>query len=157
MEQKSSLIFSKTLEKQINEFCVINEIKDVDSFKLTCFKKGFDIERYGTLGKNKPSEIIKYVDREIFIEKDNTEDIKKITELELKVNQLNEELQKNKDSYQPDARTEKLIKSLQDMRIQSDEKNKIIKQQEEKIAELLEILNQKPAIFHPSSNLSRKL
>ena len=35
----------------VSAFCESQEIKDVDNFMYLCFKQGFDIKRYGLLGK----------------------------------------------------------------------------------------------------------
>ena len=35
----------------VSAFCLAQEIKDVDNFIYLCFKQGFDIRKYGLLGK----------------------------------------------------------------------------------------------------------
>ena len=35
----------------VSAFCLAQEIKDVDNFVYLCFKQGFDIRKYGLLGK----------------------------------------------------------------------------------------------------------
>jgi DNA repair exonuclease SbcCD ATPase subunit len=51
MVQKNSKIFSKETIQLVSTFCESQEIKDVDNFMYLCFKQGFDIKRYGLLGK----------------------------------------------------------------------------------------------------------
>ena len=51
MEPKYSKIFSKEVLKTINNYCTLNEIEDVDGFIEKCFQSGFNIEKYGLLGK----------------------------------------------------------------------------------------------------------
>jgi chromosome segregation ATPase len=51
MEPKNSKIFSKDMMQTVSAFCGSQEIKDVDNFIYLCFKQGFDIKRYGLLGK----------------------------------------------------------------------------------------------------------
>ena len=51
MEQKNFKIFSKEIMQTVSAFCESQEIKDVDNFMYLCFKQGFDIKRYGLLGK----------------------------------------------------------------------------------------------------------
>ena len=51
MESKYSKIFSKEVLKTINNYCTLNEIEDVDGFIKKCFDTGFNIEKYGLLGK----------------------------------------------------------------------------------------------------------
>jgi predicted RNase H-like nuclease (RuvC/YqgF family) len=51
MEQKDSKIFNKTTMQAVSAFCDSNGIKDQDEFMYLCFKQGFDIKRFGFLGK----------------------------------------------------------------------------------------------------------
>lgn len=51
MELKNSKIFNKEIMQAVSAFCESQEIKDVDNFMYLCFKQGFDIKRYGLLGK----------------------------------------------------------------------------------------------------------
>jgi DNA repair exonuclease SbcCD ATPase subunit len=51
MESKNSKIFNKEIMQAVSAFCESQEIKDVDNFMYLCFKQGFDIKRYGLLGK----------------------------------------------------------------------------------------------------------
>jgi len=48
MEPKYSKIFSKSAES----YCKLNNIEDVDGFIKKCFDTGFNIEKYGLLGKS---------------------------------------------------------------------------------------------------------
>jgi len=47
MEPKYSKIFNKSVES----YCKLNNIEDVDGFIKKCFDSGFNIEKYGLLGK----------------------------------------------------------------------------------------------------------
>jgi hypothetical protein len=51
MEQKKSKIFNSKNIKTIEEYCKLNNIVDVDEFTYQCFKQGFDVKKYGFLGK----------------------------------------------------------------------------------------------------------
>ena len=51
MELKYSEIFNKTILKSVSEYCELNSIEDVDGFIKKCFQSGFNIEKYGLLGK----------------------------------------------------------------------------------------------------------
>jgi hypothetical protein len=51
MEQKDSKIFDKKIMQTVSAFCSANNIEDIDDFIYRCFKQGFDIEKYGFLGK----------------------------------------------------------------------------------------------------------
>lgn len=74
MEQKNSSTFKidKKYHKDILSFIKLNEIGDVDIFINKCFKKGFDIERFGLLGgETEVKEVEKIVEKivEIPVEK----------------------------------------------------------------------------------------
>jgi DNA repair exonuclease SbcCD ATPase subunit len=51
MDSKNSKIFNKEMMQAVSAFCLAQEIKDVDNFVYLCFKQGFDIRKYGLLGK----------------------------------------------------------------------------------------------------------
>jgi len=51
MELKYSEIFNKTILKSVSEYCKLNGIEDIDGFIKKCFDTGFNIEKYGLLGK----------------------------------------------------------------------------------------------------------
>ena len=52
MEQKNFKIFDKKTIQTVSSFCLANNIEDVDEFIYRCFKQGFDIKRFGLLGKS---------------------------------------------------------------------------------------------------------
>ena len=51
MEQRDSKIFDKKTMQAVSAYCSVNNIEDTDNFIYRCFKQGFDIEKYGLLGK----------------------------------------------------------------------------------------------------------
>jgi predicted RNase H-like nuclease (RuvC/YqgF family) len=51
MEPNNSKIFKKEMMQTVSAFCESEDIKDVDNFMYLCFKQGFDIRKYGLLGK----------------------------------------------------------------------------------------------------------
>ena len=51
MELNYSEIFNKQTIKSLSDYCVLNNIEDVDGFIKKCFESGFNIEKYGLLGK----------------------------------------------------------------------------------------------------------
>jgi hypothetical protein len=51
MEQKDSKIFNKSIMQAVSAFCDANNIEDKDDFIYLCFKQGFNIKKYGLLGK----------------------------------------------------------------------------------------------------------
>ena len=51
MEPNYSKIFNKEILNSVDSFCKLNNIDDVDSFIKKVFKQGFDIKKFGLLGK----------------------------------------------------------------------------------------------------------
>ena len=67
MEKKNYLTLNKQNQKDLTDYCKLNNIEDVDKFFQKCFKRGYDIERYGLIGNNTEKNI-EYVEKEIPIE-----------------------------------------------------------------------------------------
>lgn len=87
----NSKIYDKTTYSQIQTYCNENNITDIDDFIFRCFKQGFDINRYGFLGKTQeviekeiiiekevPVEVVKEIEKIVYIT--NTENEKNLTE-----------------------------------------------------------------------------
>ena len=69
MEKKNYLTLNKQNQKDLTDYCKLNNIEDVDKFFQKCFKRGYDIERYGLIGNtSEPEKIIEYVEKEVPIE-----------------------------------------------------------------------------------------
>jgi hypothetical protein len=51
MEQKNSKIFNEKNMQAVSAYCSANNIEDINDFIYKCFRQGFDIEKYGFLGK----------------------------------------------------------------------------------------------------------
>jgi hypothetical protein len=62
MEKKNSQMYNIDIKntKEIYDFCLLNKIMDIDGFINKCFKKGFNLEKYGIIGEvdNEVKEII---------------------------------------------------------------------------------------------------
>jgi predicted RNase H-like nuclease (RuvC/YqgF family) len=78
MEPKNLKIFDYKIMQAVSAFCSSNNIEDIDDFIYRCFKQGFDISKYGLLGKTlndgekdlKTSGIEeKHVIKEVIVEK----------------------------------------------------------------------------------------
>ena len=67
MEKKNSLTLNKQNQKDLTDYCKLNNIEDVDKFFQQCFKQGFDIKKYGLLGENN-ERVVEYIEKEIPIE-----------------------------------------------------------------------------------------
>ena len=51
MELNYSQIFNSRVLDQIKSYCALNNVEDADKFISDCFTQGFNIEKYGLLGK----------------------------------------------------------------------------------------------------------
>ena len=51
MDPNYSQIFNSRVLDQIDSYCSLNNIEDIDKFISDCFRQGFNIEKYGLLGK----------------------------------------------------------------------------------------------------------
>ena len=64
MEKKNSQMYNIDIKntKEIYDFCLLNKIMDIDGFINKCFKKGFNLEKYGMIGEvdNEVKEIITF-------------------------------------------------------------------------------------------------
>ncbi len=78
MELNYSKIFNRETLSSIETYCKANDIKDIDDFIYRCVKQGFDIKKYGLLGKTpndgeKDLKIDgieeKWVEKEVIVEK----------------------------------------------------------------------------------------
>jgi hypothetical protein len=52
MDQKNSLIYDipKKVYEEVEKYCKLNQIENINDFMFQCFKQGFDIKKYGLLG-----------------------------------------------------------------------------------------------------------
>jgi len=93
----------KKLKKEIKDYCVLNNITDIETFMLEAVKQGFNIEKYGNapFDLSKPQEIvekevekiveiIKEVEKivEIPVEKIVEKEVEKIVEVTITDNEL---------------------------------------------------------------------
>jgi chromosome segregation ATPase len=78
MELNYSKIFNNTIVQAVSAYCKLNNIEDINGFMKKCFDSGFNIEKYGLLGKTlndgekdlKTDEIEeKQVIKEVIVEK----------------------------------------------------------------------------------------
>ena len=97
----------KDLNKNIEDYCKLNEIEDMVDFIIKCTKDGLTLDKYGVapfLPKSQiqevpvEKEIVKEVIKEIPVEKEVI--VEKIVTKEVKDTQLIEELEKLKKELQ---------------------------------------------------------
>ena len=65
MDKKITL--NKQKQKDLTDYCKLNDIEDVDKFFQQCFKQGFDIKKYGLLTENN-ERVVEYIEKEVPIE-----------------------------------------------------------------------------------------
>jgi len=114
MEPKYSKIFNNTILDSVQKYCELNKIDDIDGFIRKCFNSGFNIEKYGLLGKTlnegekdlKTSGVQeKWVEKEIIVEKRVEIPIEVIKEVE-KIVEVPIEKVVTKIEYVTDKNTE---------------------------------------------------
>lgn len=182
MEQKSSQTHKFEIKnfKDVYDYCYLNGIMDINSFVNECFKKGFNIEKYGLIGQDETKIVEKIVevpvDREVIVEKivekiievpvDREVIVEKIVEVPVENSIKNEvivekEVPVEKIVYitNSDDNKEEKLKLLQNtlLNLKKDLslKDEKIKELENKLKEL-EKLN-KGAVFLKGSNLNQRL
>jgi predicted RNase H-like nuclease (RuvC/YqgF family) len=184
MDLKNSKIFNSQTMQAVSAFCESQEIKDIDNFIYLCFKQGFDIKKYGLLGKtlNEGEKHLKTGGIEEIRVEVPVEDIKEVekivtkieyisdktteNELLLKIQQLEEEISK-KDNELDELRQKlddpvtnnklnMLQETLQNLRNELQQKNEQIRELEKINRDFLNG-NQNQAYLLKGSNLNRKL
>lgn len=146
--------------RAVSAFCESQEIKDVDNFMYLCFKQGFDIKRYGLLGKTLndgekdlikevivekrveiPVEVIKEVEKIVEVPVDRiVEIIKEVEKIVEVVKEIPVEKIVTKTEYISDKTTEnELLLKIQQL------ENEIAKKNEEldELRQTLDELRQK--------------
>jgi predicted RNase H-like nuclease (RuvC/YqgF family) len=117
MEPNYSKIFNKQIMQAVSAYCKLNNIEDIDGFIKKCFNTGFNIEKYGLLGKSLNEgekdlktveveekhvikEVIVEVIKEVLVEKPNEkvnllqQTIQNLTSEVRELKKKNEELEK---------------------------------------------------------------
>ena len=191
MEKSYSLIIEKQLHDDVVAYCKLNNIEDVEKFKLTCFVKGYNIDKYGLFGDERDVKIVQQeVVKEVIVEKPVEVIVEKIIQDETKIQEITQEFSTKmsemenifqnekkelldrieelgegkvvevikeviveKEKTGPTEREKMLQETLTNVRVKNDEKDKKIKDLEEKVSYLSNIIQNKLAVYHPSSNL----
>jgi predicted RNase H-like nuclease (RuvC/YqgF family) len=186
MERNSLKTFDRKTSESISKYCEVNNITDVDKFIFKCFKKGFDIERYGLLGQTEiitevPVEVIREVEKIVEVpvekivtkveyisdkntEKELTESITKMKEEMSKKDEDLDELRRTLDIFRQtldekndDTQTKMLQETLQKLRKELLDKNKQIEELEKINKDLKDESNKKIAVYLRGSNINQKL
>jgi hypothetical protein len=150
MEQKNLLTIelNKTDSSDIQSFCGLNEITDIEGFSLLCLRKGFYIEKYGLLNQgNLPEVIDREFEKEVVVE-DNS----KIEELQNEIYIL-----KGKLENQKEVECGKLQDTIMELNRQLGDRNRLVKDLTTKVNELENLTKTSYAFYLKSSNLKDRL
>jgi len=176
MEKKNSLTLNKQNQKDLTDYCKLNNIEDVDKFFQQCFKQGFDIKRYGLLGETE--KIIEYVEKEIpidvirYVEKETIrevpieviKEVEKIVvvEKEVPVEKIVEKtievpIEIIKEIEKPNEKMGMLQETLMKLRKEMGDKDKTITDLNSKIEQLEKLVSNTGAVYMKGSNISQNL
>ena len=181
MEKKNYLTLNKQNQKDLTDYCKLNNIEDVDKFFQKCFKRGYDIERYGLISNNTekiieyvekeiPIEVIKYVDKIVEIIKEvpverkifstNEVIVEKIVEVPIEVEKIVEKIvqvEVIKEVEKPNEKMGMLQETLMKLRREMGDKDKTITELNNKIEQLEKLVSNIGAVYMKGSNLSQNL
>jgi len=132
MEQNdlSMLKLSESDLQNVQKFCELNNIEDVEKYIQYCFKKGYAIDKYGLINGKEPEVI------EIEVEKI----VEKIV-----------------DKPCDDTKMKLLEGTLQTLKKELSLKNEKINQLEEMVTQFKDVVLSRGAIYHSSSNLNSRV
>ena len=132
MEPNDSLTLklSDTDLQNVQKFCELNKIEDVEKYIQYCFKKGYAIDKYGLINGKEPEVI------EIEVEKI----VEKIV-----------------DKPCDDTKMKLLEGTLQSLKKELSLKNEKINQLEEMVTQFKDVVLSRGAIYHSSSNLNSRV
>ena len=138
----------------VSAFCLAQEIKDVDNFVYLCFKQGFDIKKYGLLGKTlnedekqlntgEIQEIRVEVPVEIIKEVEVIKEVEKIVEVPVEVIKVVEKIIQTSDDEQINELLSKIEQLNGEISIKTTEIGRIREEFSTKTKEMENILQNK--------------
>jgi len=132
MEQNdlSMLKLSDSDLQNVQKFCELNKIEDVEKYIQYCFKKGYAIDKYGLINGKEP-EVIQI-------------EVEKIVE-------------KIVDKPCDETKIKLLEGTLQTLKKELSLKNEKINQLEEMATQFKDVVLSRGAIYHSSSNLNSRV
>ena len=181
MEKKNYLTLNKQNQKDLTDYFKLNNIEDVDKFFQKCFKRGYDIERYGLIGNNTekiieyvekeiPIEVIKYVEKIVEIIKEvpveqkifstNEVIVEKIVEVPIEVEKIVEKIvqvEVIKEVEKPNEKMGMLQETLMKLRREIGDKDKTITELNNKIEQLEKLVSNTGVVYMKGSNLNHNL
>jgi hypothetical protein len=165
MEKKNSLTLNKQTQKDLTDYCKLNNIEDVEIFFQQCFKQGFDIKKYGLIGENN-ERIIEYIEKEVIVEvikevvveqkifSTNEVIVEKIVEVPIEVEKI---VEKIVQVEKPNDKMGMLQETLMKLRKEIGEKDKTITELNNKIEQLEKLVSNTGDVFMKGSNLLNNL
>ena len=132
MEQNdlSMLKLSDSDLQNVQKFCELNNIEDIEKYIQYCFKKGYAIDKYGLINGKEP-EVIEI-------------EVEKIVE-------------KVVDKPCDDTKMKLLEGTLQTLKKELSLKNEKINQLEDMVTQFKDVVLSRGAIYHSSSNLNSRI
>jgi len=132
MEQNdlSMLRISDSDLQNVQKFCELNNIEDIQKYIQYCFKKGYAIDKYGLINGKEPEVI------EIEVEKIVEKVIEKPCD---------------------DTKIKLLEGTLQTLKKELSLKNEKISELEEMVSQFKDVVLSRGAIYHTNSNLNSRL
>ena len=132
MEQNdlSMLKLSDSDLQNVQKFCELNKIEDIEKYIQYCFKKGYAIDKYGLINGKEP-EVIEI-------------EVEKIVE-------------KVVDKPCDDTKMKLLEGTLQTLKKELSLKNEKINQLEDMVTQFKDVVLSRGAIYHSSSNLNSRV
>ena len=132
MEQNdlSMLKLSDSDLQNVQKFCELNKIEDVEKYIQYCFKKGYAIDKYGLINGKEP-EVIQI-------------EVEKIVE-------------KIVDKPCDETKIKLLEGTLQTLKKELSLKNEKINQLEDMVTQFKDVVLSRGAIYHSSSNLNSRV
>ena len=132
MEQNdlSMLKLSDSDLQNVQKFCELNNIEDIEKYIQYCFKKGYAIDKYGLINGKEP-EVIQI-------------EVEKIVE-------------KIVDKPCDETKIKLLEGTLQTLKKELSLKNEKINQLEDMVTQFKDVVLSRGAIYHSSSNLNSRV
>jgi predicted RNase H-like nuclease (RuvC/YqgF family) len=116
--------------QNVQKFCELNNIEDIEKYIQYCFKKGYAIDKYGLINGKEP-EVIEI-------------EVEKIVE-------------KVVDKPCDDTKMKLLEGTLQTLKKELSLKNEKINQLEDMVTQFKDVVLSRGAIYHSSSNLNSRV
>jgi predicted RNase H-like nuclease (RuvC/YqgF family) len=116
--------------QNVQKFCELNNIEDIEKYIQYCFKKGYAIDKYGLINGKEP-EVIEI-------------EVEKIVE-------------KVVDKPCDDTKMKLLEGTLQTLKKELSLKNEKINQLEDMVSQFKDVVLSRGAIYHSSSNLNSRV